>query len=212
MKIIILHGDDSVKSYERLTKFMDTAKSRGWEILYDYFPDTPSLFGNDRLIIFRDYRLLNKQIISNLHKFEGTLVVYHPSNLPALFLKQIPSGYKVEKFDVPRLIFTFLDSLSPGSVSKSINLLKTILKNQPLELVFYFLSKHFRDLYWTLKDADSTGFPRWKIDKLKKQAEKFGYVKLSKIISNLARLDIDAKTGRAILDVELDQLLYKSLK
>ena len=56
MKIIVLHGEDSQKSYARLTKFIDSAKSRGWEIVTDEFPNTPSLFGINRLIIYRDYR------------------------------------------------------------------------------------------------------------------------------------------------------------
>lgn len=34
MKIIILHGDDNVKSYERLKKFIDTARNRSWEVSF----------------------------------------------------------------------------------------------------------------------------------------------------------------------------------
>ena len=35
MKIIVLHGDDSEKSYTRLTKFIKEAKKRNWEIVND---------------------------------------------------------------------------------------------------------------------------------------------------------------------------------
>jgi len=57
----------------------------------DEFPNTPSLFGNDRLIIYRDYKLLGKNDIKNFDKFDGTLVIYHNSTLPVTFLKSLPA-------------------------------------------------------------------------------------------------------------------------
>ena len=32
MKIIVLHGNDTNKSYERLTVFTNEAKKRGWKV------------------------------------------------------------------------------------------------------------------------------------------------------------------------------------
>ena len=33
MKIILIHGDHSIKSYERLQKLISVAKERDWEII-----------------------------------------------------------------------------------------------------------------------------------------------------------------------------------
>lgn len=132
MKIIILHGEDINKSYQRLTRFIETAKSRDWEIIYDQVTATPSLFGKQRLFIVKDYRVLPK----NLNKLEGTLVIYHEGNLPAAIINKYEDE-KVERFDLPKIIWKFLDR-------PSVKLLHEVLKKEPIELVFHLLAKKMR--------------------------------------------------------------------
>lgn len=132
MKIIILHGEDTNKSYQRLTKFIDTAKSRDWEIIYDEVSATSSLFGNQRLFVIKDYRILPK----NLNKLEGTLVIYHEGNLPVTILNKYKDA-KVEKFDLPKIIWKFLDH-------PTVKLLHDLIKKEPIELVFHLFAKRFR--------------------------------------------------------------------
>jgi DNA polymerase III delta subunit len=69
MKIVILHGDDTEKSYARLTKFVEVAKKRSWEINYFDDPAIPiedsltsvSLFGNERFFILKNSRKISKK-------------------------------------------------------------------------------------------------------------------------------------------------------
>lgn len=212
MKIIVLHGEDSQKSYARLAKFIDTAKSRGWEIITDEFPNTPSLFGTERLIIYRDYRKLTKNDIKNFDRFEGTLVIYHDSDLPLTFIKLMPADFKMEKFDLPKLLFGFLESLVPKNSDKSLNLFHEVLKSTPPELVFFFIARHFRDLYWVMTDPASSGFPSWKAGKLKSQASKFSVSELKEIINRLSEIDVNVKLSKGDLTHELDLLVMKQLK
>ncbi len=212
MKIIVLHGQDTAKSYVRLTKFIDTAKSRGWEIIYDEFPNTPSLFGAERLIIYRDFHLLTKNDIKNFEKFDGTLVVYHNSDLPSLFLKQMPPSFKMEKFDVPKLLFVFLESLYPGNSERCIKLLHEVVKSEPVELVFFFIARQMRDLYWVLNSKGESVFPTWKAGKLKSQAGKIGTEKLKELINLLAEIDVRIKSTKADLLTELDLMIIKQLE
>ncbi len=212
MKIIVLHGEDSARSYVRLTKFVDSARSRGWEIIYDQFPNTPSLFGTDRLIVYRDFRLLDSRDIRNFDKFSGTLVVHHGSDLPAAFIKQMPKDFKMEKFDLPKLLFNFLESLYPGNSTNTIRLLHEVIKTEPVELVFFLLSRHLRDLYWISVNQTSTGFPSWKAGKLKTQADRVGSERLKELIRLLAEIDIKVKSSKADLLTELDLLIVKQLK
>jgi DNA polymerase III delta subunit len=212
MKIIVLHGQDSNKSYDRLTKFIDVAKKRSWEIVTDSFPNTPSLFGNERLIIYRDYKLLSKTDIKNFVKFDGTLVIYHAADLPATFLKEIPKDAKIEKFDLPKLLFVFLESIYPDNSKNCLKLLHEVVKTEPTELVMFFIARHFRDLYWVSVDPTSTGFPSWKVGKLKSQANKFTINNVKLIINNLAEIDVKVKSSKADLLTELDLLLIKELK
>jgi hypothetical protein len=212
MKIIVLHGDDSAKSYERLMKFVDAAKKRNWEIVNDEFPNTPSLFGIDRLIIYRDFSLLSKKDIKNFDKFDGTLVVYHNGVLPQTFLKLMPSDFKMEKFELPKILFTFLESFYPGNSARCLELLHDLIKTQVVELVFFMLARHLKELYLVGIDSQTSLYPPWKLSKLKSQVEKLGVEKLKKIIDELSDIDIEVKTSKADLLTSLDLLIVKQLE
>jgi hypothetical protein len=212
MKIIVLHGDDTVKSYERLMKFVATAKKRSWDIIYDSFPNTPSLFGTERLIIYRDYTLLSKNDIKNFDRFDGTLVVYHTAPLPQTFIKLMPADFKMEKFEMSRILFSFLESFYPGNQIKTIKLLHDLTKTQPIELTFFMLARHLKDLYVASIDPKTNQYPTWRLSKLKSQSDKFGIEKLKQIISNLSDIDIEVKTSKADLLTELDLLMVKQLE
>lgn len=212
MKIIVLHGDGIEESYERLIKFIESAKSRGWEIITDEFSATPSLFGVERLIIYRNYNLLTKSDIKRFLKFDGTLVIYHQGILPQTFLKTLPRDVKIEKFDHPKILFVFLESLYPGNEKKSIKLLHDLNKNTAIELVFYMLARHLRDLYWVLTDPTSMAIPTWRLTKLKTQANKFGPDRIRQMVSELTKIDISVKTGVSDLASSLDLFIIKNIQ
>lgn len=212
MKIIVLHGDDTAKSYERLTKFIDTAKKRSWEIVTNEFPNTPSLFGAERLIIYRDYKLITKQDIKNFNRFDGTLVVYHEGVIPVTFLKSLPKDTKIEAFALPKILFTFLESFYPGNSTRCLKLLHELVKTDAVELVMFMLAIHIRDLYWVTIDPSSSQFPSWRAGKLKQQANHFTIQQLQDIINKLAQIDIEVKTSKVDLLTSLDLLVVKHLK
>ena len=212
MKIIVLHGDDTEKSYERLMKFVESAKKRNWEILTNEFPNTPSLFGSDRLIIYRDFRLLTTRDIKNFDRFDGTLVIYHTGILPQTFLKLMPKDFKMEKFELPKILFTFLESFYPGNFNRSLKLLHDLTESSAIELTFFMLARHLKDLYWVSIDPATTAYLSLRLSKLKSQASKFGIDKLKQIISDLADIDIKVKTSKADLLTDLDLLMVKQLK
>lgn len=170
MKVICLHGDDTTKSYARLTKFIDSAKSRNWEILYDQVVPTGSLFGQERLIILKDYKLYSSKL-----KFNGTLVIYHESKLPAVFLKSLSPDSKLEQYDLPQLLWSFLNK-------PTVRTLHEVTKNNPLEFVFIML---YRNL------------------KKKKRYD---------LVTKMAQIDIDYKTGKVDLPLALDLFISKHLE
>ena len=148
MKIIVLHGDYTTKLYERLKKFIEIAKKRGWEIVNDEISQTPSLFNKQSLTIIRKYNLISKKDILNILKIPGTLVIYNEGIIPQTFLKELPKETKVEEFKLPKLIWNFLDNIS-------VKLLHQVIKTEPIEFVFSVLSKRFRDLYCAKNDVGS---------------------------------------------------------
>jgi len=206
MKIIVLHGDYTTKLYERLNKFMDVAKKRGWEIVNDEIVRTPSLFNKERLTIVRKYNLLSpKKDIPNILKIPGTLVIYNEGTIPQLFLKQLPKDTKIEEFKLPKLIWNFLDNIS-------VKYLHEVIETEPIEFVFSVLSKRFRDIYWVKVSESSLPYQPWQIGKIKRQAQKYSTESLQNIISKLAEIDVKVKTSKADLISELDLMLIKSLE
>lgn len=181
MKIIILHGDDVNRSYQRLTKFINEAKKRGWDIVNDKIEDTPSLFGTEKLIIIRDYKSIGKKELNLIKKIPGTLVVYSEKNLPMTFIKSLPIDTKIEKFELPQLLWKFLDTFD-------INIFHKLIEIQPVEYVLAMMT--------------------WK---LKQKYQKNPSLGVKRMISNLAEIDVKAKTGKADLLLSLDLLLTKKI-
>jgi DNA polymerase III delta subunit len=224
MKIIILHGDDSEKSYARLKKFIDVARERSWEVLYidesgqnfEEILSTTSLFGSEQFFILKDVKKLGKKDFVWLNKkyleLPGNLIVYNEGGLNATVLKSFPVGSKVEEFKLPVLLWNFLDSLVPGKSDYLVKTLHKILEKEPAEFVFSLIARHFKDLYWVKSDAASTGFPFWKMNKLKSQASKFELQELQSLITKLSEIDVEVKTSKANLADELDLLIIKQLE
>lgn len=202
MKIIVLHGDDVKRSYGRLTKFVVVAKKRNWEIVNDKIEETSSLFGVEKLIILRKYQLLGKKELKLTEKIPGTLVIYHQKTLPVTFLKTLPKDTKTEKYELPKLLWNFLDNIN-------IQIFQKVVETEPVEMVFAMIARRFRDLYWV-----KVGNPKmspWQLSKLKSQSNKFSEKQLKEIIADLSKMDVDAKTGKATLKDSLDFLIIKKI-
>lgn len=206
MKIIVLHGDYTTKLYERLTKFIEVAKKRGWEIVNDEISQTPSLFNIERLTILRKYNLLSpRKDMPNILKAPGTLIIYNEGNIPQTFLRQLPKETKIEEFKLPKLIWNFLDNIS-------VKLLHEVIKTEPIEFVFSVLAKRFRDLYWIKISPETLNLQPWQLSRLKRQSDKYTTREVVQVINKLAEIDIKVKTSKADLISELDLLLIKSLE
>ncbi len=229
MKLLILHGDDQVKLYDRLEKFIQTAKKRSWEIAY--LDDVPSikealsassLFGNERFFVLRDIKKLGKSEIEWLKKkapeLEGNLVIYHEGYIPVGITKGITTDVKnghtavIEEFKLPKIIFSLMDMIRPGNSTQVIKTLHKIVETEPVEFVFVLIAKLMRDLYWAKTDLSSMPYPSWRSSKLKNQADKFTINNLQLIISELSEIDVRVKTSKADLLSSLDLLIIKSLE
>ncbi|MGA2910714.1 MAG: hypothetical protein ABSE04_02885 [Candidatus Microgenomates bacterium] len=224
MKIIILHGDDEKKLYERLSKFTEVAKQRSWEVSYLDSSSlsiqeqlrTSSLFSAERFFIIRDITRLDKkglQWLSEKSKdLTGNLIIYHEGYISQGILKSLPKETKVEEFKLPVILWNFLDGLYPGNSEKSIKQFHKLIEKEPPEFIFTLIAKLFRDLYWVKVDALSIPYPSWRVGKLKPQASKFTIEELKNLIDKLADIDIKVKTSKTDLLSALDLLIIKNLQ
>src|SRR4030043_1791073 len=215
MKIIILHGDDEKKLYARLARFIETAKSRSWEVSYLDDPklsiqeqlSSSSLFGTQRFFILRDIKRLAKReliwISKNIGKLPGNLIIYHEGYIPLTVLKSLPKDIKIEEFKLPVILWNFLEGLYPGNSTKSIQKLHILFEKEAPELIFTLIAKLFRDLYWVKMDATTLPYPSWRVGKLKTQSSKFTVDQLKLLIASLTEIDIKVKTSKSDLVTEL---------
>lgn len=210
--------------YERLVKFIETARSRSWEVAYLDDPalsiqeqlSSSSLFGSERFFIVRDISRLRKKEIEWLNKksddLPGNLIIYHEGYIPQGILKGLPKDSKVEEFKFPVILWSFLDGLYPGNSERSIKQFHQIIEKEAPEFLFTLIAKLFRDLYWVKTDQASLPYPNWRVGKLKVQSSKYSIDLLKNLIDKLSEIDIKVKTSKADLTNELDLLIIKQLE
>lgn len=225
MKIIVIHGDHSTKSYERLQVFIKEAKKRSWQVkklrensklsLAEQLV-SPDLFSSSNFFILDKINdISDKDLLwlkTNYSKIDGTLIICHQNTLNKSIIKKLPKNLTVEEFKLPKLIWSFLDSFYPGNAKNTLILLHEVIKNEPIEFVFSLLAKHLRDLFWVKHDSNIPGYQLWRIGKLARQASKFSSSLLSDIISDLSEIDINVKTSKDNLLDALDFLIVTKLE
>lgn len=225
MKIIVLHGDNTQESYQRLARFRAEAKQRGWLIKtllvnskYDLSEQltSQSLFQKEVLYILEGAGKLKKRELewlkSKSGELEATLVIFHPSVLPQAVGMALPEPVKYEKYELPKLIWKFLDSFYPGNSRNSLKFLHNTVETEPLPFVFSQLARHVRDLYMAKLEPKVLSLPAWRVNKLKSQAKKFQKGQLHEIISQLSLIDVKSKTSSSDLLEMLDFTIITGLE
>lgn len=226
MNILLIHGEDSIASRNVFLGYIESANQKGYKVT-DISNSTnldlsekltsQSLF-EEKIVLIHD-KMKNikpkdvKWIKDNSQKYEADIIFYSDSIIPAKIISSFPKKIKTEKFDLPKIIFQFLDSFIPGNANKALLLLNKLLENQPIELVFAMLGRHLKDLIWVKMDPDNLPkYPSWRIKKIESQSDKFSDSQLKKIINHLSEADIKSKTSDNSLKAFLDLIIVTQLK
>lgn len=213
--IIILHGEDTLASYERLhqiknsfsgakTVFLGPGTSQ--EEFYKHLL-TDSLFKEEKLIVFENYFSSQKKfatnILEDIPKDKG-VIFYERSQLAPSRVSKIAKIAKIENFKPQSLLFTFLDSLSPKS--KTAQILLWQLKDQRgilwhLQNRLFLMILAARGL--TLDKAQQISGRKladWQWAKIKNQAAKFSLFSLLSLFSAALKVDQMVKIGQTDLN------------
>lgn len=126
---------------------------------------------------------LEQAIPDQLIFWDGKDLGVQVKNFPAVCVK---------KFELPKTIFKFLDSLSLLD-------LRATLENTSAELVFSLLAGQVRKLI-QIQDGVAN-LPSWQMGKLKLLAGKFSESKLSQMHQELLNIDFRQKTSASSLDL-----------
>lgn len=212
--IYLLHGENTIKSYQRLIELQEKYKTAGLEInvleaakvnkvTWEQFLSQDSLFSASFLVISNFSG--NKEIdFSLLDLFDGPIILYERKKLSTLpKIKNLVE----EKFDPPSVMFKFVESIAPGNALETIKLFQETIADQPVEVVMVMLVRQIRMLM--LAKSDSTTGPSewtimkdWQKGKIMSQAKKFELYKLKNIYSNLLKIDFEIKTGKSPVKLE----------
>jgi len=209
--MIVIHGENLVASWQKLSQLIDQAKSQKTNILQFEAKNldattlsqslrSPGLFDNKQLIIIFNLltlpqSVLKKALINLLKKQKNnSIVLYENKNAHPSTIKSL-SPQAVHYFKPDAIIFKFLESLSPQHKKESLRLLNQLLDSrQSPELIFAMLIRHLRQLI-KAQNPKVANLPAWLLRKLTTQARLFGNDRLLKLHQQLYRIDKQIKTG-----------------
>lgn len=224
MKTTVIYGEHITAARKRFSFIVSAIRKRGWEVINVEVDKTSlaekltytSLFGENQLFVIENAKQFDASAISwltkNLDKFEGNILIYHEGQLPVEVLNIFKKNGKIEKFDLPKTIFSFLESIYPGNAQSSLKAFHEVIEHEPPELVFALICSNLRDVYWAKLDPQSMSLPDWRQRKLISQASRYSSEKLVQIIEKLAEIDIKVKTSQAEIRQSLDQLIASELQ
>lgn len=227
--IYILHGDDIVSSRNRITElssefpsvnYFDAEKASISEIISSF--SSTDLFLDKKCIVIEKILRLSK---SDLEKVQGvildssknpstTVILWHNTELSKIFLSKFKTA-TVEVFLLPKLFFTFLDSLTPKTASFSLDTLSK-MKNVEAEQIFYSMIKRVRQLLMIKSSSNIEEIEKmspWQKDKLRIQSSKWRIDELEVFYRELFKLEVKMKSGGLMLPLKkhLDILLVSGL-
>lgn len=223
MKLIIIHGDDSFKSYKAYMDLLRKLRKDKKHIVrlakndsLENLLRSKTLFETQRFVIIDDPYSVNdkslKWLKENKDSLNDTLIIYYNKNIKKTFLKKLPKPDKIMSFDVPKLIWSFFESFYPGNTTNCLKLFNEVAKNEPPEFIFALFARHLRDLFWSGQENSHKQYPSWRLKKLKNQARKFENGSIKHLIKELAEIDIKTKTSGANVKDELDFLIMSKLE
>lgn len=211
MKTILLHGDNQVASRERLAELVKSAKSRDWEVIS---LDGKNLKGDEINLQARSQSLLRENVLVVVEVFfsskkrldfakelDENLIFWEPKELSQTQISNLPSGWQVELFKLPKVVFKFLDSLYPGNLGQALKLLSLVKEKEPAERILPLLAWQIRLLIWARIEPQTLVVPEWKRERLIKQAKKFEANTLISFHQALINIDRENKTGVSPLPI-----------
>lgn len=225
--MILIHGENTIASREKLVECITTSKQQGNEIirleaknlteaLLEELLGTSDLFGTPKTIIIEALHSLptsikKKNLItivqnSQLHE----LILWERRTLTKTMSKPFAAA-QIFEYKASKTLFAWLDLLGKSQdTTKKIKLLHEAYSTDGEYFCFLMLIRQFRLLIQVKTGATVGGAP-FMITKLASQASNFTHEELLKIYKKLLQIDSAQKTSKNLLTLqqELDLLTTK---
>lgn len=214
--VTLLHGDDEEASRLELQHLIDT-----WdgdiiraplqptsEDLVNLF-QTSDLFDRKRLVIFEQSASEILEKLPSEFPENTTIIFWESRSIPPTVLRRLPKHSSVREFKLKKIIFTWLDGLSPGKFRENVMLLhQLLLSGERSERLFVQLTNRLLMLL-AVKTNQNVILQDWQLRRLRQQAQWFSTSALHDLLLRCRTIDRDQKTGRAAypLPTHLELLL-----
>ena len=215
MKGIVLHGENTVASRQKLNTLIDEFKKKGYEIIRLDEPKQDELILKSRSTgLFEENKcLVVERFISGNKDLEETpendVIYWENRQLTPATVKKLVN-LSLQEFKLPSTLFPLLDNVYPSNIQRLLTMYKE--SNLEPELVFAMLARTIRLLLWAKLDPSSLSLPSWQAGKLKSQASKFTELQLRDLHTKLLKIDHASKTSKLPEDLSSSlELLFANL-
>ncbi len=204
--MIVIHGDDLVKSSQFLEKLI--GRYLGWQVVRVNLKIEPfdpitlfltdSLFEEKKLVILENFYKFFKNLpldlaavgdVSNLE-----IVIFENEQLRPSQLKSLPPKTQVFLFKPEPIIFRFFDHLIPGNQRVAFKLFKQIESHYDPYLFFALFTKHIKHLLLA-KTGGELNLESWQVEKYARLAAKFKRERLISAYRGLFQIEVKIKRG-----------------
>ncbi|MCC6710966.1 MAG: hypothetical protein IT416_01285 [Candidatus Pacebacteria bacterium] len=216
--IIILHGENTIKSRDRLTQLVTDLKVKNQEIIrleakkldlpqLDEMLLKNNLFGNQEVLIIEELHSLPKskkkdELINKIaNNNQKDIILWEKRDLTITMLKKF-SQAKMEQFKLTNALFSWLDLFHHQTpIKQNLQALKKAIQNNGDYMCFIMLARQISLLIYAKDGGQVKGAP-FMISKLKKQAQAFSLEKLLQLHKQLFELDQQMKSSKNFLTLE----------
>lgn len=224
--MLIIHGEDIVSSYKKLTEVIESFKKNQIEVVIKEAQEldptalrqessSANLFGISKCLVIKNLLTGSKakskdvliKIISQIVDTE--VVLFENKKLTETLLKTFPKA-KVEAYNINPVIFKFMDLLRPGNTRNILTGWNRLLEldHEP-EYVFAMLVRQIRLLIQAKSGPSYLKMKPYPKKLITDQAVKYDLGHLLDLHRSLYEIDKKVKTGTSPLSI--DQLLVQFL-
>ena len=218
--ITLLHGDNESASRVYLSALKQEVSDTEIRIVDGRQIDEPSLieavesrslFNESVLIVIEQLfgKLGKKQKIQERYAAilkesskNADIILWEKREAGAVLLKLLGPTASVKLFNIPSVIFQFLDAFEPHSAPKLLGLFKQTVQTEAPELVHALLSRRLRQLLMVFDGTVPPGLQSWQVSRLTRQAKLFTMDKLLTMYQNLLDIEFSIKSGTSAFDMK----------
>lgn len=212
--ITLLHGDHIQASRDALVSLKEKHKDKEVRQLSGKELDetkllqalqSSSLFGGETLVVIENLftalggrkskRLDGVLVLLKESGQNMDVIVWEGKEVGKTVITGLGSAVKTQLFDIPTVIFKFLDGLRPDNTAGILSLYASAVALDAPELLHTMLVRRVRELIMLSDHMVPEGMQSWQIGRLTSQAKSFTIEKLVNIYRKLYDIEVSIKSG-----------------